>query len=153
MKGYPKPPIVPLFIKTKIKFRWFFSFQIRIVQSSHKLKVYIISLYKWNNFVSRNYMQIGVWRQFDTCTNVVQYLSLERDNAQRYLNTVILEQQVKSSGNWLGRQTQQAQRWHVYEAIPINMYMLLGVSSYTCVIILAMQNVTCIELIWSRMNT
>lgn len=33
-------------------------------------------------------MQIGV--VFDTCTNVVQYLSLERDNARRYLNTVYI---------------------------------------------------------------
>lgn len=74
-------------------------------------------------------------------TRVVQYLSLERDNARRYLNTLCMGATGKKLRKLIRQANSTGARWptnihtprlSVREAIPINMYTLLGVISYTC---------------------
>lgn len=94
--------------------------------------------------LNRCNVHASVWRMY---TNAVQYLSLERDNAERYLNTLDigatgkklwkLVRQANSTGTTVARITPSRSNPYKY------VYgTLLGETSYTYVIISAMQNAT-----------
>lgn len=74
--------------------------------------------------------------------NVVQYLSLERDNARRYLNTVYIGATGKKLWKLVRQANSTGKAVARIRSDPYKYVYALGVSSYTCVIILAMQNTT-----------